>query len=303
MRLLLVVNPSASSVTARNRVVIQKALSADHHVTVAETSRRGHAMRLTQGAAASGVDVVVTFGGDGTVNEAANGLAGATTALATLPGGSTNVFARTIGLPNDPVEAAAGLLEALATDSIEPVGLGRVNGRYFCFHTGVGFDAAVVDRVERRGHLKRWAGHPLFIWATLVTLALPGRDGRPRFDVITADSEPVRGAAFAVVQNTDPYTFLGNRPLALSPAAGLHEPLTAVCFRSLGPATMGRALRAALARRPLPQTRALRTIEGLRSFVVRADRPFPYQVDGEYLGTTERLEFHWDPAVLRLVVA
>src|ERR1700682_6159201 len=102
MRVLLIVNASASSVTARARVVIQKALSADHQVTVAETSRRGHATRLAQGAAADGADVVVVLGGDGTLNEAANGLAGTATALGVLPGGSTNVFARTLGMTNDP---------------------------------------------------------------------------------------------------------------------------------------------------------------------------------------------------------
>src|SRR5262249_51649139 len=110
VRLLLVVNASASSVTARGRVVIQKALSADHTVTVAETNRRGHATRLAQGAANDGVDVVVCLGGDGTLNEIANGLAGTDTALAALPGGSTNVFARTIGLPNDPIEATGALV-------------------------------------------------------------------------------------------------------------------------------------------------------------------------------------------------
>jgi hypothetical protein len=105
VRLLLIVNTTASSVTARGHVVIQKALSADHDVSVAETNRRGHARRLAQGAANDGVDVVVCLGGDGTLNEVANGLAGSNTALAPLPGGSTNVFARTIGLPNDPVTA------------------------------------------------------------------------------------------------------------------------------------------------------------------------------------------------------
>src|SRR5690554_4536734 len=138
MNLLLLVNSSASSVTARGRVVIQKALSADHDVTVVETSRRGHATRLAQKAAVSGVEVVVVLGGDGTLNEAANGLAGTTTALAPLPGGSTNVLARTIGLPNDPIEATGALLDALARASIKRVGLGSVNGRYFLFHTGVG---------------------------------------------------------------------------------------------------------------------------------------------------------------------
>src|SRR3954453_2832541 len=113
VKVLLVVNSSASSVTPRTRVMIQKALSADHEVTLAETSRRGHATRLAQGAAADGVGVVVVLGGDGTLNEAANGLAGSATALAALPGGSTNVFARTLGLPDDPIEATATLLAAL----------------------------------------------------------------------------------------------------------------------------------------------------------------------------------------------
>src|SRR6185312_16629306 len=124
---MLLVNSSASSVTARGRVMIQKALSADHEVTLAETSRRGHATRLAQGAAADGVEVVVVLGGDGTLNEAANGLAGSATALAALPGGSTNVFARTIGTPPDPIEATGSLLAALARGSVRPIGLGSVN--------------------------------------------------------------------------------------------------------------------------------------------------------------------------------
>src|SRR3954449_4791279 len=148
MRLLLLVNASAASVTARARVVIQKALAADHKISVAETSRRGHASRLALGAAADGLDAVIVLGGDGTVNEAANGLAGSSTALGVLPGGSTNVFARSIGLPNDPIEATADLLEAMEAGSIERVGLGSANGRYFCFHVGMGYDAALVEQVE-----------------------------------------------------------------------------------------------------------------------------------------------------------
>ena len=157
MRITLIVNPSASSVTARGRVVITKALAADHDVTVAETARRGHATQLAAEAAARGAEVVVVLGGDGTLNEAANGLAGTTTALAPLPGGSTNVFARTIGLSDDAIEATGILLDALAHGSTRRIGLGSVNGRYFLFHVGIGFDAAVVAEVERRGSLKRWA--------------------------------------------------------------------------------------------------------------------------------------------------
>src|SRR5688572_24452736 len=193
MKVLLVVNSSASSVTARGRVVIRKALSADHDVTLVETSRRGHATRLALGAAKEGVDVVAVLGGDGTLNEAANGLAGTGTALAALPGGSTNVFARTIGLPNDPIEATGALLGGLAAGRIEPVGLGSVNGRYFLFHVGLGFDAAVVEQVERRAQLKRWAGHPLFVFSAFTTWFRHYDKSRPRFEVVGATGDRVPG--------------------------------------------------------------------------------------------------------------
>src|SRR5256885_2991883 len=163
VRILLIVNATASSVTARARVVIAKALAADHDLPVSETSRRGHAERLAHSAANEGVDVVVAMGGDGTLNEAANGLAGTTTALAPLPGGSTNVFARTIGIARDPLEATGQLLSSLHRHSYRRIGVGCVNGRRFLFHTGLGFDAAVVARVERRNELKRYAGPPLFV--------------------------------------------------------------------------------------------------------------------------------------------
>ncbi|HEY0397894.1 MAG TPA: diacylglycerol kinase family protein, partial [Acidimicrobiia bacterium] len=129
MRILLIVNATASSVTARARVVIAKALAADHELTVAETTRRGHAERLAHGAANDGFDVVVAMGGDGTLNEAANGLGGAETALAPLPGGSTNVFARALGYPKDTVPAASALLRALRAGNVRRAPVGTVNGR------------------------------------------------------------------------------------------------------------------------------------------------------------------------------
>ncbi|MGH9274616.1 MAG: diacylglycerol/lipid kinase family protein, partial [Acidimicrobiales bacterium] len=240
MRVLLLVNSSASSVTARSRVVIQKALSADHEVTVAETSRRGHATRLAQGAAAAGTEVVVVLGGDGTLNEAANGLAGSTCALAPLPGGSTNVFARTIGLTNDPIEATGELLDALGRRNIHRVGLGSVNGRYFLFHVGMGFDAAVVAQVERRSGLKRYAGHPLFVYAGFDTWIRHYDRSRPRFSIHHADGTVVDDGYLSICLNTNPYTYLGNRPLSLAPEATLDRGLALVTLRTLA---FGRTLR------------------------------------------------------------
>lgn len=304
VKILFIVNPAASGVTARGRVVIQNALAASHDLTVAETKRRGHATRLAQGAAATGVDVVVSLGGDGTVNEVANGLVRSSTALAVLPGGSTNVFARTLGLINEPVEAINQILSALARRSIRRVGLGSVNGRFFCFHVGMGYDAAVVEQVEKRGQLKRYLGHPLFAYAAIDTWLRRYDRKRAVFRVEfpTPDDAPIE-SFFSVCLNTDPYTFLGSRPLSLIPEVGLDSPLGLVSFTSFGLPSMLRAVIAAikgggrLARQPHVEVRA-----NLHAFTVHAHRPFPWQVDGDHLGDADVLEFRWEPTVLDLVV-
>ncbi|HEV3227555.1 MAG TPA: diacylglycerol kinase family protein [Acidimicrobiales bacterium] len=303
MRLLLIVNSSASSVTARGRVVIQKALSADHQVTVAETNRRGHASRLAQGAANDGVDVIVCLGGDGTLNEIANGLAGSATALAPLPGGSTNVFARTIGLPNDPIEATGVLLDGLAQNRIEQVGLGSVNGRYFLFHVGIGFDAVVVKQVERRAALKRYVSHPLFIYATFATWFRHYDRSRPRFSVREETGPVVDDGYFAICFNTNPYTYLGNRPFDVIPEATLDRGLAIVTFRSLALWPLLRAAASALGfGRDLRRHKHLDVRSDLSYLVVDGHGPFPYQVDGDYLGETERLVFRHEPDILKLVL-
>ena len=302
MKLLLLVNSSASSVTARGRVVIQKALSADHDVTVAETSRRGHASRLAQGAAAAGTEVVVVLGGDGTLNEAANGLAGTDCALAPLPGGSTNVFARTIGLPNDPIEATGVLLDSLAKGHLHRAGLGVVNERYFLFHVGMGFDAAVVEQVERRAALKRYAGHPLFVYAAFATWFRHFDRSRPRFAVRHADGSVVDDGYFGLCFNTNPYTYLGNRPFNVAPEATLDRGLATVTLRTLSFVPFLSIVASALGSGTrLRHHRLVDYRTDLTSVVVTGHGPFPYQVDGDYLGETDRLELRHAPDIITLV--
>jgi diacylglycerol kinase family enzyme len=305
LRVLLIVNAFASSVTARNRVLVEQILAETNDVTVRETNRRGHATRFAQDAATRELDVVVAFGGDGTVNEVANGLVGSATALACLPGGSTNVFARAIGLPNDPVAAAGVVADALAAGAAEPVGLGVVDGRVFCFHTGIGFDAAVVARVERRAALKRWLGHPLFIGAAVGTWARGYDRSRPHHVVTVTGAEGVveEEGALTIVLNTNPYTFLGTRALDLSPAATLERGLVAVTFRTVRAGTLlgglGRALRGGGVR----TGEHVRVHTDLRSLSVRVleGGRLPYQVDGDYLGETRALELRHHPDAIRLV--
>jgi len=300
VRLLLLVNASASSVTPRGRVVIQKALAADHEVTAAETSRRGHASRLAQGAALEGLDAVVVLGGDGTLNEAANGLAGTATALGVLPGGSTNVFARTIGASVDPIEATGQLLGAMARGSRRQIGLGQVNGRYFLFHVGMGFDAAVVDQVERRADLKRYAGHSLFVYAAVATWLRHYDHRQPRLSVHMDDTPAGVPAYLAICLNTNPYSFLGNRRLNLAPDAGLDGALTLVSFRTLRFGTiLGVVLSALGSGRWARNHPRVDYHPDVRALVVTApDKPFPYQVDGDFVGETDQLTFRYEPDAL-----
>ena len=302
MRVLLLVNSVASSVTGRRRVVIHKALSADHDVSLAETAERGHATRLAHDAAGDGTDVVVVLGGDGTLNEAANGLAGTETALAALPGGSTNVFARIIGVPDDPIEAAGQLLDALDRDAVAPVSLGSVNGRYFLFHCGIGFDAAVVQEVESRGPWKRWAGHPLFIYASILTWMRRTHRRRSAMRLHGADGEALAQSRFTIILNADPYTYLGGRELNLVPGLGLNEPLAAVTLPSLSLHRLGPVGSRALGAGDVRGMSAASVHEGLRDLTVTAEPPVPYQVDGDYLGSAARLRIRWIPDTLRLVI-
>lgn len=302
MRILLIVNATASSVTARRRVIIQKALGADHELEVAETSRRGHAARLARGAAAEGVDVVVVLAGDGTLNEAADGLVGTDTAIAPLPGGSTNVYARTLGIPDDPVDAAGGLLDSLERRSFRRIGLGRVGDRHFLFHCGVGFDAAVVESVERRSAFKRYAAHPLFVAAAFDTWLRTYDHSHGRFSVTLPDGRTVPDATFLIISKTSPYTYLGHRPIVVAPAATLGSPLSLTVVRSRHvPSILSVAARAFMSTKALHRQRDVTQYDGVTAATVESDEPFPFQVDGDYLGDVRRLDVAYVPDALTLV--
>lgn len=315
LRILLIVNSFASSVTARNTVMVHRRLSEgrrsttsskivrQHEVEVVETNRRGHATRFAHDAARRRFDVAIGYGGDGTLNEVATGIAGTDTALGVLPGGSTNVFARTLGMPNDPVKAVEHLIVGIENETIEPIGLGLVNGRYFCFHTGIGFDAAVVQRVEKRGSLKRWLGHPLFIQAGISTW-LTGYDRRrPHFRLSDGHGCPfVEDGFFTIVLNTNPYTYLGNRPLDLSPDAGLNRGLVAITFTSMTARAILTSLAGALRGGGVSSAPHLDLRADIDHLVVEHSEAFPYQLDGDALGMTTRLEFRHAADAVKLVV-
>src|ERR671935_2053415 len=153
-RMLVIVNPYATTVSDRLKNLVVYALQGRYEVEAIDTQAQGHAVQLCREAAEAGYDVVVAFGGDGTVNEAANGLTGSETPLTCLPGGATNVYCRTLGIPNDVVDATEHLLRM--ADDFRPrrVDLGRANERLFVFSSGVGLDASVVQRVDAHPYRK-----------------------------------------------------------------------------------------------------------------------------------------------------
>ena len=300
MRLALVVNPYATSVTPKMRALVEDALGVDNELSVLETTCRDHATALAAGAAASGAEVVVVLGGDGTLNEVANGLIGTSTAMAALPGGSTNVFARTIGMRNHIGKAVTQLGSLLAAGSIRRMPVGNVNGRRFLFHVGVGFDAAVVEQVERKPVLKHKLGQAAFVYATLSTLARHF-DLRRSYFTMHFGETAVDGA-YAVVMNSNPYTYLGRIPLNMTSDAQPGRGLVAVTVRTMHlPAVVGMLTSAMGSGKRLRTNRQVDHRPDLLSFTVSGHGPFPYQVDGDFLGQAEELSISYELHALAIV--
>jgi diacylglycerol kinase family enzyme len=309
VRVLLVVNPCATRVTPRRRRLVEGILRARHSVTVVETSARDHATDLARLAVGESFQAVVVLAGDGTLNEAASSLVGTDCMLACLPGGSTNVFARTIGLPDDLATATQRVSEAMSEGRTRRIGLGSVNGRYFLFHSGIGWDAALVSIVERHPRLKRRLGHALFVYAGLRAFFLTYDRRNPHFSIDLGDgSVPLNDGYFALVMNSDPYTYVRHRPFVVSPTTTLEQPLTLVAIRSMRIAHFlplpYQALVGGAGVRPGPRVLVQ---SDLRSLTVRRlhgtpRRSMPYQVDGDHLGEAEELRFLHHPDALTVVI-
>ena len=307
MKVLLLVNPYASGVSSKKNRYIRNLLRGDFELTEKFTAERGHATDLARDAAHNGVDVVVVLGGDGTLNEVINGLRGSKVVMAPLPGGSTNVFVRSLGLPAKPVPAAKRLIELLNNWQVSHIGLGSVNDRSFLFHAGVGFDAAVVKQVERKGDLKRWLRHPLYVFKATSTLL---RHYRPKtkqiFIMEEAESQPSQQLTpvgpMCLVLNTSPYTYIGSRPLNVAPEASLSHELVFVGLKSLGALTLLRLVRKAVrGKGTVSQDAAVDYRLSMTRFTLAADNAIPWQVDGDYAGEAVRWEFAYQPECLWLL--
>lgn len=304
MRALLVINQKATTTSERSRDVLVRALRSAVTLEVAVTRRRGHATTLAEEAASAGHDLVVVHGGDGTVNEVVNGLmrvggdAAARPALSVVPGGSTNVFARAVGVPGDWPEATGVILEALREGRHRLIGLGRTDQRYFTFCAGLGIDAAVVRQVERARLRGRTSTPGLYLRAAGARFLRA--EQRQAGITLETDDAHVAQLATVIVQNTAPWTYLWGRPVDPNPQASFDLGLDVMALRSLGPATTVRTAVQLLSRRPPGGARVYRWHD-LSALRLGAQSPQPFQIDGEYLGEHTEIKLFACPEALRVV--
>jgi diacylglycerol kinase family enzyme len=302
-RMLVIVNPYATTVSDRLKNLVVYALRGRYEVHAVDTEARDHATELCREAARDGYDVVVAFGGDGTVNEAANGLVGSQTPLGCLPGGRTNVYCRMLGIPTDVVDATEHLL-ALAHDwHPRRVDVGLVNDRYFLFSAGVGLDASVVRRVDEHPRLKARAGEWYYAWTGVRTFNRHYLLRPPRLEAQLGD-ERVAGVT-AIVQSADPYTYFGDRPVHMGEGATLESgDLAGVVLRRASPIDVPTITWRALSRRVrLAQHRRVHAFSGLQQLrIVSLDeRPLPLQVDGDYIGAVHAAVFEAKPRAMLVI--
>jgi diacylglycerol kinase family enzyme len=295
--MLVIVNPYATTVSDRLKNLVVYALRGSYEVDAIDTEARDHATELCREAAREGYDVVVAFGGDGTVNEAANGLAGSDTPLSCLPGGRTNVYCRMLGIPIDVVDATEHLLQIADDWRPRRVDLGHVNDRHFVFSAGVGLDASVVERVDAHPRLKARLGEWYYTWTGVRTFNRRYLVHPPRLEVELGD-ERVKGVT-AIIQNAAPYTYFGNRPVDMGEGATLESgDLAGVVLERASPIDVPTIIwRALSSRARVARHRKVRAFNELRTLRVRSldDRPLPLQVDGDYIGAVDEAVFGVTP--------
>jgi diacylglycerol kinase family enzyme len=302
-RMLVIVNPYATAMSVRVRQLVVYALQGRFEVEAVDTERKGHAIELCAAAAQEGYDVVVAFGGDGTINEAANGLAGSSTVLTCLPGGATNVYCRMLGIPTDVVDATEHLLGLSDKWRPRAVDLARVNDRWFTFSAGAGLDASVVRRVDSHPKLKACFGPWYYAQCAIATFLESYVVNPPRV-VATAGGRETSGVS-VFVQNSQPYTYFRRRAIQLVDGTHLAsgDLSGAILTRANALDVPTIAYRLLARGASVARHRRVHAFDGLEGLRVRSfdDRPVPVQVDGDFVGDHEEAVFSVLPGGLRVL--
>src|SRR3954463_2523677 len=308
-RMLIIVNPYATTVSDRLKNLVVYALQGRFEVETVATEAQNHATEIGREVRDHGYDVVVAFGGDGTLNEVANGLAGTDVPVSVLPGGSTNVVCRTLGIPNDVVDATEHLLGLADDFRPRKIDLGLANGRHFVFACGAGLDATAARQVDSHPRMKARGGRWYYTWAAVSGfyrsyLRNPVRL-RMQADRTTADG------VTAIAQNSDPFSYFGNQPLRICENAAFDNGTLSVAMlrRAAQRDVPTIAARVLTKRLRTPGHRQIDHFDGITECRVESVseggegriRPFPVQVDGDYIGDHGELNISIEPAALAVV--
>jgi diacylglycerol kinase family enzyme len=291
---VLIVNPNASGVTPDLTLAVEEALQAAGNLQTILTERPHHAAEIAEALSRGDAERIYVFSGDGGYNEVVNGLE-ADLPVGFIPGGSTSVFPRALGMPRDPVAAARALA---ASPAERRISLGRVNGRRFTFSGGFGIDAELVRRVDALGRASGKRANDLAFARTLAGIFA---ESRARF-APAMEVEGLGRVAFALVANGHPYSYVGRIPLRIAPKAKFELGLDLVAPRELKARRLPQVAAWALAGKGQQRSPHVLYVHDADELVVRADRPMPLQVDGEDLGDVEEAHFEAERSALRVLV-
>jgi diacylglycerol kinase family enzyme len=313
VRAVLIVNPNATSTTAAARDLLAHALESRVRLTVEHTNHRGHAVEIAEAAARDGVDLIIVHGGDGTVNEVVNGLLGRpgplplgqVPAVAVVPGGSANVFARTLGIPNDPVDATNQLIDLLGeyrrTRRWRRIGLIDCGERWAVFSAGMGVDGEVVAAVEARRSKGRGVTMSRYVRAAVPAVLRSARR-EPTLTLYLPDREPITGVHFVFVSNSSPWTYANQRPVWTNPGTTYEKGLGVFATTSMNVLANLGLVRRMLSKHPKIKAKHLireDDVAWLR--VTSGDTPIASQIDGDYLGLRDDMTFRSVPEALGVV--
>jgi diacylglycerol kinase family enzyme len=285
---VLVVNPNAGRLPEQSRQDVIGALRSRFKVETYSTTARDTGITIAADAAAAGAELVVAFGGDGHVNEVANGVVHTDTALGIIPGGTMNVFARALQIPLDPLAAIDHLEEAL-NGPPRRVSLGQMDERYFTFSAGCGFDAEAAERVERYVPAKRRFGELFFYWSAVRVLAGSYRHRSPSMTLTGPFGDvPV---SMAIACNAGPYAYLAGVAVDIAPNVRLDGGLDVFALKQMRVEQLPFYAWRVLVTRDIAGHGDAFYASDLDKFEITADEPFSRHVDGEPLAPGRSARF------------
>ncbi|WP_216894145.1 diacylglycerol/lipid kinase family protein [Nocardia alni] len=306
MRTLLIVNPNATSTTPATRDLLAHALESRTQLIVAHTQHRGHAAELAQWAATNQMDLIVVHGGDGTVNETINGFLPLPQIddgqawkprLGVIPGGSANVFARSLGIRPDPVAATNQLIDLLSLDKDRRIGLGIADDRWFGFSAGVGLDAEVCAAIDRSRAKGRTATPSRYV-LTSIRQFFRARRREPSVTLHIPGHDPVSDIYYAFISNTTPWTYLDNTAVHTNPGTTFETGLGVFAMRSMAVAPSLWMVRQLMAAGGNPKSRNLFRNDDVKSVRIEASTPIGLQIDGDFIGRRNMVDFTSVPEIL-----